>query len=171
MKKTILVAFSIFFISIFFVSSVYSAEIKLGVIDTQKIMALSKAAKEARTVFFKDLEEKRNLLFGKQKEAQLLEEELNNKGKDMAPSVLREKADKLTQEVKELKRMKAELEQDLKSKEMELSRNLLREIGEIVNVFSKKEKYTLIFERSTIIASDDAIDITDQIIKLYDAGK
>lgn len=52
--------------------------IKLGIIDTAKIMKESKAAKNAQTIFLKDLEVKRGILAAKDKEVRLLEEELKS---------------------------------------------------------------------------------------------
>ena len=159
---------------LFFVVStgtVYGADIKLGVIDTQRIMTESKAAKEARTLFAKDYEDKSKLLSAKQQAAQELQDEINQKGKDMSQAVLTQKTEKLAREIKELNRMKNDLEEDLKTMDEELSMKLLREIAEVVLEYSKKEKYTMILEKSNVVASDDAIDITDQVIELYDTVK
>ena len=41
----------------------------------------------------------------------------------------------------------------------------------LVGAHAKKENYTLIFERSMLVAVDESVDITDTVIKLYDAGK
>jgi outer membrane protein len=145
--------------------------VKLGVIDTQKILRESKAAKAAQSVFMKELEAKRAVYQAKEKEIRLLEEELKSADQKMTAETRNKKAEKLAQEVKELKRLGADMEEELKKKEVELTRSLLSEIGQIVRTFSKKEHYTVIFEKSSVIVADDAIDITDRIIKLYDAGK
>jgi outer membrane protein len=145
--------------------------VKLGVIDTQKILRESKAAKAAQSVFMKELEAKRAVYQAKEKEIRLLEEELKSADQKMTAETRNKKAEKLAQEVKELKRLGADMEEELKKKEVELTRSLLSEIAQIVRTFSKKEHYTVIFEKSSVIVADDAIDITDRIIKLYDAGK
>jgi outer membrane protein len=148
-----------------------TAPVKLGVIDTQKILRESKAAKAAQSVFMKELEAKRAVYQAKEKEIRLLEEELKSADQKMTAETRNKKAEKLAQEVKELKRLGADMEEELKKKEVELTRSLLSEIAQIVRTFSKKEHYTVIFEKSSVIVADDAIDITDRIIKLYDAGK
>ncbi len=148
-----------------------AAGVKIGVIDTQKIMRESRAAKRAQAIFFKDLEAKRAVFRAKQEEAQALEAELKREGKKMSPSIRKEKAGRLTREIKELKRLKSDLEEELKKKELELRRKLLREIREIVKEVSKKDKYTVILEKKSVVAADEAIDITDKIIRLYDTLK
>jgi len=145
-----------------------AAKIKIGVIDTQKIMRESKAAKKARTIFLKDLEAKRAVHQAKQQEVRAMDQELKSEGKKMSPSVRKEKGEKLAKEVKELKRLKSDLEEELKKQNLDLTRRLLQEIREIVKEYSKKEKYTIILERRSVVDADEDIDITDKIIRLYD---
>ena len=54
---------------------------------------------------------------------------------------------------------------------MELRRKILQDVLEIVKEYRKKEKYTIVMEKQSIFDSDDAIDITDKIIRLYDIVK
>lgn len=145
--------------------------VKIGIIDTQKILRESKAARAAQSAFLKDLEAKRAIFQAKEKEVRLLEEELKTIDPKIIPEVRQQKAEKLAQEVKELKRSGADMEEELKKKEVELTRKLLSEIAQIVKTFAKSERYTVILEKTAVVASDDAIDITDRIIKIYDAGK
>ena len=147
------------------------AIVKLGVIDTAKIMRESKAAKNAQAIFLKDLEAKRGILAAKEKEIRLLDEELKKPDAKLSSEERNSKNDKMAKEVKELNRLKSDLEEELKKKDVELTRKLIGEVREIVNTFSKKENYTLILEKSTVVASDNAIDITDKIIQLYDGQK
>ncbi len=150
---------------------VLAADVKIGVIDIQRIMKESRAAKNARAVFFKDVEQKRKLFNDKQNEVQAMEEELKTKGKDMTPQARKEKTDNLADEIKELKRLRSDLEEELKKKDRELTQRLLSEISVIVGEYQKKENYTIILEKRSVVASDEAIDITDKIIKLYDVVK
>ncbi|MDO8721327.1 MAG: OmpH family outer membrane protein [Syntrophales bacterium] len=144
------------------------AGIKLGVIDTAKLMRESKAAKKAQAIFLKDLEAKRGILAAKEKEVRQLEEGLKKPETKLSDEARREKTDRLAKEVKELKRLGSDTEEELKKKDAGLTQILIGEIREIVKAFSKKENYTLILERSAVVAADDAIDITDKIILIYD---
>ena len=171
MKKLLLSGLLSGLICLAYSGPAYSADVKIGVIDTQKIMMESRAAKNARAVFLKDVESKRKILIGRQNEVQAMEDKLRKEGKDISPQERKERTDKLAQEVKELKRLRSDLEEELKKKDMELSQKLLRDIREIVMEYSKKEKYTIILEKRSVVASDEAVDITDRIIRLYDVVK
>jgi outer membrane protein len=172
MKKSLFAGLLfVFACFMFLVGPVYSSDVKIGVIDIQKIMRESKAAQSARAVFLKEVQEKREVLNTKQKEVYDLQEELRKNANEMAASVRKEKSEHLSQEVKELNRLKSDLEEELKKKENELTQMLLKDISEVVQAYSKKEKYTIIHNKRMIVASDDAIDITDEIIRLYDVVK
>jgi len=171
MKKILPAAYCISLMGLICITSAYAADIKIGVIDTQRIMRESRVAQETQALFAKEVEENRNLLIGKQKELEELQEELNTKRLDMTPAVLSEKQQKLSRVVKEYNRMKNDMEEDLQSRDNELARELLTEIGVVVTEYSKKEKFTLILERTAVITFDDAIDITDKIIQLFDAAQ
>ena len=153
------------------VAEAKSDKVKIGIIDTQRIMRESRAARSARAILRKDLEAKRAVFRAKQDEVRAMEEELKREGKGMSPLLRKEKEEKFQKEIKQLRRLKTDLEEEFKKKDVELARKLLGEIRDIVDKFLKKEKYTVILEKRYIVASDEAIDVTDQIIKLYDAQR
>jgi outer membrane protein len=148
-----------------------SSEVKIGIIDTQKILVESKAAKNERTLFLKDLETKKGVYRSRELDVQKMQEELKAQASDLTEAKRKEKIEEIEKDVKELGRLKTDLEEELKKKELELTRALLQEIGDIVKQFSLREKYTLILEKKSVITSDDAVDVTDKVLKLYDAGK
>jgi len=148
-----------------------AADVKIGVIDTQEVLKESKAAKKARTLLMDELNEKRSVFSRKQDEVRLLEEEIKIKGDGMTESQRREKNDQLGREVKNLQRLKTDLEEELNKKNVDLTRKILQEVGDVVKEFMKKEKYSLILEKKIVVISDEAIDITEKIIRLYDSKK
>ena len=147
---------------------VCAADMKIAVIDTQKILRESKSAAKVSAVFMKDVQSKRNVLNEKQEEMKALEDEIKTGSKDMSPQVRKEKRETLAREVKELRRLRSDLEEELKKKNAELRRKVLQDILEIVREYRKKEKYSIVLEKRSIIDSDEAIDITDKIMRLYD---
>jgi outer membrane protein len=145
--------------------------VKIGIIDVQKIMRDAKAAQGARALFMKDMEAKRAQIMAKDSEIKTLDAELKDPKAKLSDSARKEKADKLAKEIKDFRRLDADLGEELKKKDVELTQKLIGEVRQIVQDFSKKEKYTLILEKSAVVTSDDAIDITGRILKLYDARK
>jgi outer membrane protein len=169
MKKTLLTTLCACLAICLFIGPVYGADIKIGIINTSKILSDSKAAKNAKIAFNKELETRQATYVAKGKSVQTMKEELSSKGNDMTPAVYTEKNAAYTKANKELTRLKTEMEEELKAKDTELSNKLLSEISGIVSDYCKKEKFTVILEKNYVAAYDGTIDITDKILQLYDA--
>jgi len=171
MKRILLTLSIISLMGLVFMTSVYAADIKIGVIDTQRIMAESKAGIATRTLFQKEVQEHNSRLQAKQKEIQALQEELNAKGKEMTAMALAEKQEKFSNTLKELTRMKNDITEDLETRDNELSQKILNAIRELVVQYSQKEKFTMILDKNSLVSYDSTVDITDKIIQLYDAAQ
>jgi len=151
------------------VFSAYAADLKIGIIDTQKIVMESEKISKYRAEFSTELEAKRQEFLKKQGEAKALEDDLKANGNSMTSDVYMDKSDKLRREARDLKRMQEEIEAELKSKEEDMTRKFLTEIKILADDYLEKEKLSLILEKGTVVSFDDAIDITDKIMKLYDS--
>ena len=168
MKKLLRVVLMTVLTGLAFSGAASGGDIKIGVIDTQKIMMESKAAERARVIFLKEVESKRSLLISSQEEVSGLEKEIRKTGKNMSSQERKEMSDDLARKIKDLRRLRDDLEEELKRKDMEWRRKIIQDVSEIVKEFQKKEKYTIILEKNSLVASDETIDITDKIIRLYD---
>lgn len=142
--------------------------VKIGVVDIQRIMRESQKAKDARGMFLMDVEAKRGVLKSKEKKVRAMQEQLKQAKTDKSAEEVKEAREKIHQAVKDLKRLRNDMEEELKKKEKELTRKLLDEIRGVVQDFLKKKKYTLILEKKLPLAFDRGIDITDKIIERYD---
>jgi outer membrane protein len=143
--------------------------LKIGFVDINKIMRDSKAAKSARALYQKDLESKKAIMKEKGDKVASQEKDLKNTKQD-SPA-FKEKREKLAQEIKELKRLGSDMNEQLKKKDAELTQKILVDIQQILQQFSKSENYSILFERKTALVAVEGLDVTDKIIKIYDAKK
>jgi outer membrane protein len=143
--------------------------LKIGFVDIAKILTESKAGKNARTIYQKDFESKKAIVKEKGDKIANLEKDLKNT-KQNSPA-WKDKREKLAQEVKELKRLESDSNEQLKKKDAELTQKILVDIQQILKQFSKSENYSMIFEKKTALVVGESFDVTDKIIKLYDAQK
>ena len=146
-----------------------AADLKIGIIDTQKIILQSEKIMKYRSQFSQELEGKRQEFMTKQSAAQALENELKTQGSTMAAEVYRDKSEQLRKDARDLKRMQEEIEAEIKAKESDMTRKVLQQIKDVAVEYLQKEKLSLILEKGTVVAFDDAIEITDQVMKLYDS--
>lgn len=169
MKKRLLSAIWIFTVLCLFSTPALSDEIKIGIIDTSKIVSNSKAGREARRVLSKEIETRQSAFGEKEESVKVIKEELASIDKDNSAAEYKKKNKEYTEAIKNLSRLKTDMEDELKAINSELSQEILTELSVVVSEFCKKEKYTLILENKKVAAFDGAVDITDKIIKLYDA--
>ena len=154
------------------VANVVMAEntsLKIGFVDINKIMKESKAAKNARAIYQKDFESKKTIIKEKSDKVANLEKDLKNTKQD-SPA-WKEKREKLAEEFKELKRLESDSNEQLKKKDAELTQKILADLQQLLKQFSKSENYSIIFEKKAALVSIEGLDITDKIIKIYDAQK
>ena len=127
---------------------VETEEVRIGVIDIQKILQYSKAARLARETLLKDLETKRTQMKAKQYDLQQIIEGLKRRGKDLSPSERKRAEERLAKEIRELRRFKKDLEEEWKKKNAELTKKLMSDIREIVKEVREKANYAVIFEKN-----------------------
>ena len=60
---------------------------------------------------------------------------------------------------------------DLQKMEQEMTIRVLKSINTVVNKLGEEGNYTLIVEASAVAYAPDQMDITDQVIKAFDAAK
>ena len=160
-----ILCFLLFFL-LFSASPAISADLKIGVVDIQRVIVESKAGEEARALFVKEVESKKTIVSAKEETLKALENEL--KTTSITPKQRAEKEERLSREAKDLKRLKDDLEEELRRKDNEIRQRLLRDIVDIVKKTAEEGKYTLIIEkRQGAVYAHDSIDITSKVIEKY----
>lgn len=145
---------------------------KVGVINMQKVMMESKAGKEAKANFDKELESKRAIWSGKEKSVRAAEEDLKTGGAKMKAGARKEKEGKLAEEIKELRRMKQDIEDELKKKDNELTSKILKDILEVTRKVGDERGYSLVIQAGPqVVYTNKTVDITDEVLKRYDSGR
>jgi outer membrane protein len=151
--------------------SAFGAGVKIGIIDITRVIQGSESVRDARGVFLMDLESKQTVLRAKEGEVRKMQKDLQQKAGTLAAEDLKEEQEKIAREVKNLRRLKADLEEELKKKDRELTAKVLGEIKEVVEAYQKEKKFTVILEKKAVLAFDGAVDITKEIIAAYDKRK
>lgn len=145
--------------------------VKIGIVDFQKVIRESRLGKSATALFMREVEARRAAVGAKEKDVRFLEEELRNPDPKWSPEVRKEKRERLDREVRDLRRLASDVEEDMKRKEVETTQAVIAEIRELVRGLIKGDSFTLILEKGTVLALDETIEVTDRVIKLYDAVK
>jgi outer membrane protein len=149
-----------------------AGELKIGFVDLQRALNECDAGKGARERFLGEMEAKQARL-RKEKEA------LDNKREefDKKAMVLREKErQSMEQQLEDqglaFKRKYEDYQKELKRMDSEYTGSILRDLEAVIGTVGSDGGYTVIFEmqNSGIIYGDPSADLTDEIIRRYNAS-
>jgi len=142
---------------------------RIGIFDMQKIIKDSKAGRDAHSTFEKEMADRRSLLATREESFKKLQNELNN-AKNLEFAEQRERELKMSKELKELKRLQADLEEEMKNVDQDLTYKVLKDVVKIVKDIGEREKFSVIFQREpNMVYINNAIDITPNVLERYDA--
>ncbi|MGB9615683.1 MAG: OmpH family outer membrane protein [Desulfomonilaceae bacterium] len=144
-------------------------EAKFAFVDFQKFAAKSKRAQSQQQKFAQMVDAKRAALESKKKEMEALNEQLQKQGPMLKEETRNEKIKQLGIKEMELKLAEKEAQNALQNEQREQQEIFRRDITKIINQIRTAKKYTLIFDSAALLSADDALDITDEVVKLYDA--
>jgi len=154
---------------------VYAESVKVGYVDLQKIVAGSKRGAAQKQLLERKEADLRGVIQKKQSEVQELKETLEKQAVMLSEEARREKEKEYQKELKELERLVKDSRQEMQQLEMELTTKVLKDIEKIVVELGKKGGYTLILERNEripfILYATKEIDLTEQVIKVFDASE
>lgn len=157
---------------VFLTSAAYGVE-KFGVVDLQKALNLSKAGKDTKEMFGKKVESAQKMLEAREQELKKLQTDFEKQSLLLSADARIEKTKEFEAKRRDLERYVKDSRDELTMEERRLTNKILEEIEKVVQRVGKEEGYTFIFERnqSGILYLRDVLDLTDRVIKAYDAQK
>ena len=148
-----------------------SAEVKLGFVDLQKALNLSESGKAAKEKIQKKVKEHEGAIDARQKELKKLKDELEKQALLLSDEARGAKERDYQQKLKEFQRYTKDIQDELQQQDADFTRQILEDLFKVIKGIGEKEGYTMIFEQSesSLLYADDKIDLTDKVIKVYDA--
>jgi outer membrane protein len=148
----------------------YCADVaKIGVVEFQRLFDNSlggKAIKAELTAKGKKMEAE---LKAKSKEINTLKKRLERESLVMSKDMREEKEREFRIKVNDIKELKGKYESQLQGIQKKLMGNLQKDTLAVINEIGKSQGYLMIMDKRGVLYSPSAIDITDQVIKKYDA--
>ena len=141
---------------------------KLAVVDLQKAGGMSIAGKAAQEKIAAKVESYQTKIDEKQAELQKMEDDLKRQSFALSAEARAEKERSFQQKVKDFQRFAKDAQEELEQEEASHTRKILEEMREVVSSIGKDGQYDLIVEKALALYVNDAIDITDEVIKDYD---
>jgi outer membrane protein len=153
--------------------SVWAADLKIAYVDIQKAVNESNAGKDAKKLITKDVEKFQGQIADKQKALQTMKESLEKQAPMLNPDARATREKDYQNKLREFQRWGEDTQNEINQKRMEMERNISIGLQKVIQKVGADEGYTLILEKneSIVLFVSRALDITDRVIKAYDAQK
>lgn len=147
-----------------------SAETRIGYVDVELALSESRAGAKAQKSYEKEVKEKRGELEKKQNKLTNLQEKYTDQKASLSDNAKVRRQEEIIALEKDLKRSLKDTQEELRRKNGVIVGGLLKKIRGVVSEVGKEGGYTVILEKRAqpVLYADDAIDLTDQVVKRFD---
>jgi outer membrane protein len=151
------------------VAGVAHADIKLAYVDIQRALNECRNGKSAKAEFRTRVQRMEGQLEGEQNQVQSLKDELEKKGPLMQPDQRQNLEDDYTRRLRQFQDDYKNSRDELQQRDNEMTGEIVRDIAVVVRQIGIKNGYTMVLEKGSLLWATANIDITDQVIRAYDA--
>ena len=147
-----------------------TAQVKIAVINMQKVVRKSVAGQKAMEKLNKKFESLQKKLKAKQDELKAFKEDLGKKGPLMNENAKAEKEREYKKALRDFKDQSDDAQFEMRQAESKSMEPVLKELEKVVTRIGDEGGYTLILEKNMpgIYFNASNVDITDEVIKAYD---
>ena len=150
---------------------VFAAEIKIAVVDIQKAMNECNQGKEAKQTIQKEMEKLQRQFQEKQQELQTMETSLKKQAPMLTPEAREKKGNEFQTKVRDYQRWLDDNQKEIQQKGVEMERDISVALQKAIKKIGEEEGFTFILEKNTVLFASKTIELTDRVIKAFDAQK
>ncbi len=144
---------------------------RVALIRMQEAIKDTADGKKAESTLKKEIEERQKKLQAEGQKIQSAMEELRKQGMVMDEKSRAEKEAAIQKQVMQFEESKMRNQQEFQKRDQEISEPIIKKLRNIVAQISKDKGYTLVIDTASVVYADAKDDITDEVIKRYDAKK
>lgn len=148
-----------------------SADARIAFVDLEKALSTSRAGVEAQKQFEAQLKKAQTGIDSKKGEVERMREAVNKQKDSLNAKALAERQEEILNMEKGLKRNFEDKQDELRKERARLFGDLVKRMKRVVDEVGKAEGFTVILEKNGqgVLYADSGIDITDQVVKKFDA--
>ena len=167
-----LVVFSLFlFFSLVSVDSTVAAEMKVGVMNVQKVLVNSVSGKAAKEKFDLKMGDLQSKFKAEEEELVDMQGEIEKKSSAWSEETKQLKVREFQKKRRELQEKSEDARFELKTLQDKELAPILKALEGVVDTYGKNYGYTIILDsKAGVIYFSDVVDITDQLVKELDAA-
>jgi outer membrane protein len=170
MKKVLL----LIVVLLFAASSAIAAGGKIAFVDTQTVFDKTKLGKKYQGTLKEYFDSRKKILDLDADEIQKLRDDYGKQSAVLKPEVRKEKEDTIGRKINEFEKKRSEFNNELAKKNEELSAEFNQEMMVIIKDMAKKDKISLVLNRTinvmskgeipSVLYGDEDLDLTEKVI-------
>jgi outer membrane protein len=147
----------------------WASDIRLAYVDIQRALNECHNGKDVKVQFRGEIQHLQDRLQSEQDEVERLKKELEQKGTLMQPDERQNVEDEYTRKLHQFQDDYKNSRDDLQQKDNEMTGAIVRDLALVVEQIGQKSGYTMVMEKGSLLWAIPSIDITDEVIRAYDA--
>lgn len=145
------------------------ADMRLAYVDIQRALNECRAGKQARATFRSRIDQVQSQLEHEQNQVEDLKRQLEQKGALMQPDQRQNLEDDYTKKMRQFQDDVKNTREEMQQKDNQVTGAIVRDLATVVRQISQKGGYTMVMEKGSLLWAIPSIDITDEVIRAYDA--
>lgn len=145
----------------------------VGFIDLQKALNLSDAGVKAKAEIGQQVKKYEAKVNAEQEALKEMKQELEKQAVLLSDEARSKREREFQQRAKEFQRFTKDIQEELKQRDADYTKRIIEDVLDIAREIGKEKGYAVILEKSesSIIYGDPAVDLTDDVIKAYNAAQ
>jgi outer membrane protein len=145
-------------------------DLKVAFVDLQKFASKSVKAQTMQKKLMGLMNTKRTALENKKKELQELQEKLQKQGPMLKEDTRNQMIKEIGIKEMEFKLAEKEAQNSLQNEEREMMEIFQRDLTKVIAQIRAQKGFKMVFNQAALLSADDALDITEDVAKAYDAA-
>jgi outer membrane protein len=146
------------------------AENKIAVVDVQQAVMQTEDGIRAQATLKKLFDKRQKEIDGRQEELKRAREDIERQARVLSRESLARRMEDWQRRMVELQTVFVDNQQELQKKQGELTGPILRKMLGIIGRLAKKNGYELIIDRSATPYARPDLDLTEQVVQMYNSG-
>lgn len=153
--------------------SMAAAQQKVGIVNLQKCLNLVEEGKKTMATLKAEADSKKNQLEALKAEIKRMKDEIDKQKMVLSQEALGAKTNEIQTKFLDLQQKAMQFDQELKAKEAQSVQKIIVSLKTVVADIAKKDHFDIVYENSadTILYTSQAVDLTDAVIKAFNARK
>lgn len=158
-------------VSVLCFSQITLAEQKLGLVDVQRALSTVAAGKKVRTEIESERDKRSSEFKKKGEDIEKMRQDIEKKQAVLSEEAMRKRQAEFQEEVMKYRANFEKANQEFMKKEQEMMKPVADKMRKVIDKVAKAKGYNVIIHFEAALFSDGSADVTDDVIKAFEAEK